>query len=329
MGENAQLTSDFAKLIEEWMPPSQPYLVAVSGGRDSMALLHFLHEAGHRELVVCHVNHLLRGNDSDEDEALVREAAATLGLSFESTRVDVRERAEREKQSIETAAREARYNWFAEVARDSGCHRVVTAHHADDQVETVVMNFFRGSGTRGLAGMSKHSTRSIGGMTLELFRPLLPIRRSEVDRYTGERGIDYREDESNADDFSLRNRVRNRLLPQVEEIFDRDIREAVLRTAELARRQEAWMEEAVGVLPRKSNGLCVKALRGMPEAQRDRILWRWLREEGVTDCGFEEVRKAAGVALAVDRPAKENLPGDRHVRRKAGVLFLEGLAEKS
>ena len=89
------------------------------------------------------------------------------------------------------------------------------------------------------------------------------------------------------------------------------------------------MEEAVGVLPRKSNGLCVKALRGMPEAQRDRILWRWLREEGVTDCGFEEVRKAAGVALAVDRPAKENLPWDRHVRRKAGVLFLEGLAEKS
>ena len=329
MENDGQLTSAFAESIAGWMPRTQRYLVAVSGGRDSVVLLHFLHRVGYDDLVVCHVNHQLRGDDSDEDESFVHEAAKESGYSFESTRIDVRGWAESEKRSIETAARELRYRWLAEMARTLDCPRVVTAHHADDQVETVVMNFFRGCGTRGLAGMAEHSTRTVDGTELELFRPLLPIRREELERYRIEAGLEFREDASNADDFSLRNRVRNHLLPEVERIFERNVTDAILRTASLARSQEAWIAESMGELPRSGDGLSVKALREMEEAQRDRVIWQWLQEEGVRDCGRNEVRKAVAVVLSNGRPAKENLPGDVHVRRRGGILFLEGGRDRS
>ena len=190
------LNDKLAANLREWMTPDQPYLVAVSGGRDSMALLHFLKTAGYEDLVVGHVNHCLRGDESNTDEALVIETAEELGLPVFSTRIEVKAVAAERKLSIETAAREVRYAWFAKVATDQDCRRVVTAHHAEDQVETVLINLFRGSGSRGISGMERHSCREVDGIGLELFRPLLEVDRARIDAYVQRQGIAFREDSS-------------------------------------------------------------------------------------------------------------------------------------
>ena len=161
MSLKSELNEEFAEDLRQWMPPEKEYLVAVSGGRDSMALLHFLHESGFRQLVVCHVNHCLRGEASDGDEAFVREQTGRLGLPVESTRIDVQAVATENRLSLETAARNVRYEWFAEVAERRSCARIILAHHSDDQVETVLINLFRGTGSRGLSGMSKRSSRTV------------------------------------------------------------------------------------------------------------------------------------------------------------------------
>ena len=128
------------------------YLVGVSGGRDSVALLHALVEAGFRRLIVCHLNHGLRGRAAAADARFVATLAARLGLECESEQVDVARLAKKMGQSLETAAREVRYAFFARVARRRRCRSLFLGHHAGDQVETFLFNLFRGSGRGGLGG---------------------------------------------------------------------------------------------------------------------------------------------------------------------------------
>ncbi len=321
MPPKTQLNDDFADSLVDSMPKAEPYLIAVSGGLDSMVLLHFLARSGYQSLVVLHVDHQLRGADSKADAELVSEAAAKLGLTCETVQVDVAGLAQENKISIELAARELRYQSFAESADRHGCPTVIVAHHADDQVETVLINLFRGSGAKGLMGMESVTRRDDLG--LKILRPFLSIRRAELERYAAEFEVQFRHDRSNDEDFALRNRVRQTLLPMLHEVFERDVTGAVWRAAELAARDEAWMSEASGELPRRENGLDVTSLRELPGAMRDRLLLRWMREAGIPNCGFEEVSKISELVLSDDRPAKVNLPGDAHARRRSGVLFLE------
>lgn len=329
MPAKTQMNEAFAAQLETLMPKSQRWLIAVSGGLDSMVLLHFLKNAGYESLTVCHVNHQLRGQESDLDAAFVAEAAGEMGFECDLETVDVKAAVAERKDSLEAVARDLRYAALAEIAERRSCSNVVTAHHADDQVETVLMNFFRGSGDRGLSGMDEKSSREINGRTVNIFRPLLPLTREELENYASQNEVPFREDESNADDFALRNRVRNTLMPILNEVFQRDVRGSVLRAAELSRINEAWMSEAEGELPRKENGLDVSTLRSMEAGQRDRVLLRWLRECGVPDCGQAEVSRVAEILLSDERPAKVNLPNDHHARRRAGILFLESPAMES
>lgn len=305
------------------MPKAEVWLLAVSGGLDSMVLLHFLKNLGYESLIVGHVNHQLRGAESDLDAELVAGVASAMGLRYEEARVDVPAFVAERKCSIEVAARELRYAALAEMASRSQCSNLVTAHHADDQVETVLMNLFRGSGERGISGMDLQSTREIDGVELEIFRPFLSIMREELETYASEHGVSFREDESNFDDFALRNRVRKTLMPTLRDVFERDVRGSILRAADLARINEAWMKEAEGGVPEKENGLDVAALRVMSAGRRDRVLLTWLRKSGVPDCGSAEVSRVVEMLLRDDRPAKVNLPNNTHARRRAGVLFLE------
>lgn len=288
-----------------------------------MALLFALHRAGHSGLVACHVNHGLRGPASDKDEALVRRTCGSLGMDCRVRRVDVAEFAQAEKLSLETAARELRYRELAAVARETGTANLLLGHHADDQVETVLINFFRGSGTRGLSGMAPVSSRTIDGDEYRLLRPFLSLPRSEIDQFIETHSISFRDDASNEEDFALRNRIRNRLLPDLEDIFGRDVRDAVLRSSELSRRLESWAAKEEGALPEKDGGLDVEALRELRPAHRERLILRWLRESGIPDCGFAEVNRVVEILLSDTNPAKVNLPGGHHARRRAGILFLE------
>jgi tRNA(Ile)-lysidine synthase len=319
------LDKAFAEAVRNRWDVGCRYLIAVSGGRDSMVLFHFLRGTGYEDLVVCHVNHRMRGEASAEDAMFVQREAARFGCEAVSRTVDVMAFAAEKKLSLETAARELRYRAFSEMAEEKDCRQIFLAHHADDRVETVLINLFRGTGAKGLAGIEAQTTRSIHGVELTLIRPLLNIPQEEIVRYAAANSILYREDESNASDFALRNRVRNRLLPMLHEIFERDVRGAVLRAADLAALEEAWVMEALGDLPWKGDagGLDVMRLRDMTEARRHRLLLTWLRAQGVPDCGFVEVARVAAVLMSSDKPAKSSLPGGFHVRRREGLLFIE------
>jgi tRNA(Ile)-lysidine synthetase-like protein len=204
-------------------------LVAVSGGPDSMALLHVLWEARERlgiSLEVAAINHGLRAGAAAEID-LVRERAAALELPFATTSVIVRR--ERGRASLQDAARRARLAALAQLATERGARRIALGHHADDQAETVLFRIVRGTGLRGLAGIPYRRDPFV--------RPLLDLRRAEILRYLARRSIPYATDPSNADPRFTRARIRQRILPLLAEENPR-VAEALIALAREARRTD-------------------------------------------------------------------------------------------
>jgi tRNA(Ile)-lysidine synthetase-like protein len=234
------------------IPGGATVLVGVSGGPDSMALLALLRSLAPSQdwrIEVAHLDHRLRGG-SAADAAFVDHAAAQMGLRAVLAARDVAELGAQRGWSLEVSGRQARYAFLARVAADEGADVVAVAHHADDQVETVLMNIVRGAGLTGLAGMdarSHYPLRADEIVSLErmrepvatgwpppLVRPLLDFRKQELVAFLARNEIAYREDPTNADMGFLRNRIRHQILPLLEEANPR-VREAILRTAALAR----------------------------------------------------------------------------------------------
>jgi tRNA(Ile)-lysidine synthase len=302
-------------------PPDAPYLIGVSGGRDSIALLHWLISAGYKKLIVCHLNHQLRGRSSDADARFVQKLAGKYRADFELGAAKVRVLAKKKKMSIETAAREARYSFFARAAKRRRCHKIFLAHHADDLVETFLLNLIRGAGLTGLGGMRDVSSRRIDGVELTIVRPLLSVWRSEVDKYVRECHLRFREDATNKNLAPTRNRIRNRIIPYLEKILGRNIHHNIWRTAIIAAEEEKWLENEV---PDPTNvELSVPKLRGLPVALQRRAILKWLRSQNVSGVGFDVIER---VRLLLDpnvRTAKVNLPQDRHARRRAKTIFIE------
>ena len=300
-------------------PPDQRYLIGVSGGRDSIVLLHWLLELSYRHLIVCHLDHRLRGRSSTADARFVEKLAATNGLKFELGKTDVRKLAAETKQSVEAAARSARYSFFAEVARRRRCQTIFLAHHADDLVETFLINLFRGAGGSGQRSIRPISVRAIGKLELIVVRPLLSAWRSEIDDYVTAHRLPFREDASNEQLDALRNRMRHRIIPELEKEFGREIRKTVSRMAMIAAEEDAFLTEA---LPQTTARLAVKELRTLPVALQRRAITQWLRFHQVADVGFDMVERVRSL-LDTEQPAKVNLTADRYARRRAGELFIE------
>ena len=304
-------------------PPDARCLLGVSGGRDSVALLHLLRDAGFEKLIVCHLDHGLRA-ESAEEARFVRALAKRLGLKAMVAREDVAARAKRARQSVETAARAARYEFFAGVAQKQKCPRLFLAHQADDQVETFLFNLFRGSAAAGLAAMRPLTTRTVGGVTLEIARPLLGTWREEIDAYIAAHALAFCEDASNADLRHTRNRLRHEIIPGIERAWGRDIRHAVWRAAEILRAEDDFLT-SLPALRELPETLDASALRDQPVALQRRILYAWLKARGVSDVGFDEVEAVR--SLLTNRRAKVNLPGGWHARRRAKRIFLESPAD--
>jgi tRNA(Ile)-lysidine synthase len=208
--------------------------VAVSGGPDSVAMLLLLEELRASlgiSLVVLHLNHLLRGAESDADERFVAELARQRGLDFISVSEDVAAAAQREGWNLEDAARRLRYAFFERTIRDRRATCVAVAHTADDQAETVLARLIRGTGTTGLAG--------IHPILGSVVRPLLDVRRQELRNYLAGRGQAWREDETNRDIRRLRARLRHRLIPMLEREYSPAVVERLVELAHLARGEEA------------------------------------------------------------------------------------------
>jgi tRNA(Ile)-lysidine synthase len=301
--------------------PRRRWLIGVSGGRDSVALLHLLVERGYRKLVVGHLDHQLRGRASRADARFVERLAAKLRLACVTERADVKALAASRGISIETAAREARWDFFRRAARRARAGGLILAHHADDQVETFLFHLLRGAGPAGLAAMRPAS--ELGA--LKVFRPLLGVWRKEIDAWLLERGHRWREDATNADDTPTRNRIRRRILPGLAKALGREVRPAIWRAAELLGAEEEWIHALLAPeVAALGEDLSVNEIRGEGTAKQRRLLRAWLERNGV-GAGFSEIEGVRSL-LAPDaqgRPAKVNLPGDRHARRRNGRLWIE------
>jgi len=222
---------------------------AVSGGADSVALLCVLLELRTElgiVLSVAHVNHKLRGEESQGDERFVAELARQYGLELHACEAPAGGRRDSEiGAGIEAAARELRYGFFRELAREGHVDKIATAHTIDDQAETVLLRIFRGTGIRGLSGIHPRIVFEEHGREFgELVRPLLGFRRSALQEFLREQGQRWREDSSNRDIAFLRNRVRHRLLPMIGEEFGGAAIEHMAELAEIARAEEEHWERA-------------------------------------------------------------------------------------
>ncbi len=312
---------NISPLLSRDFPPEARYLVGVSGGRDSLVLLHRLLNLGYEKLIVCHLNHQLRGRSSLADARFVEKISMKYHAEFELESANVRAVATKRKISIETAAREARYKFFAETARRRKCKTIFLGHHADDLVETFLINLFRGAGTTGLSGMHELSTRRIDDVDLTIVRPLLGVWRKEIDSYLREHRIKFREDASNKNLDPLRNRFRHRIIPYLEKALGRNIRPAIWRAAAIASEEQNWIDSQ---LPDSSDiELSIAKLRALPVALQRRAIFKWLREKNVSEIGFDVIESVRSLLSRDSRAAKVNLPRDRHARRRAGKIFIE------
>ena len=210
-------------------------LVAVSGGLDSMVLLHALEKLSARhkwKIVVAHFNHRLRGRASDADEKLVRKTTVELKLPFVVERANVKKFAARSKLSIEMAARKLRHDFFARAARGQKIKTIALAHHADDQVELFFLRVMRGAGGEGLAGM-KWSAPSPADKKTGIVRPLLDLGKGDLAEFARLDKIQFREDATNFSSDFLRNRIRNELLPLLRKNYQPGLNKTVLRLMEI------------------------------------------------------------------------------------------------
>jgi tRNA(Ile)-lysidine synthase len=305
------------------LSPGARYLIGVSGGRDSVALLHWLVECGYNKLIVCHLNHRLRGRSSRTDAIFVQKLAAKYDVDLALGAIDVRALAVRTKQSIETAARDARYKFFAQVAKRRRCRTIFLGHHADDLVETFLINLFRGAGPGGLSAMRGISVRKIDNVKLQIVRPLLGVSREQIDDYVRKHRLKFREDASNKNLAPLRNRIRHRIIPEIEKQLGRNVRATIWRAATIAAEEENFFEALLPDKLSKLTALAVKPLRAMPIAVQRRMLHKWLRARDVPDLSFDLVERVRALLDLAKRVAKTNLPQDRHVRRRAGQIFIE------
>lgn len=232
-----QFLSRFEEFLtaQQLLTPGSRVLLAVSGGIDSMAMMHLycqLKASWKLTLSVAHVNHQLRGDEASGDEEFVREAAERLGLPFYSARVETLEYAHRYGVGKQEAARELRYRFFEETRKIIGADLVATGHNADDNAETVLMNALRGSGIHGLAGIPLR--RATGGIV----RPLLFAYRKEIAQYVKESGITFREDSSNNSLEYKRNIIRHKVMPFLQTTLDTNVSHSFNRIATAMRELE-------------------------------------------------------------------------------------------
>lgn len=269
------------------LAPGDRVLVAVSGGPDSVALLRLLYDL--REdlelrLEVAHLQHGIRGAEAQEDARFVAELAERLGLPFHLKEIDLpRIKFAAGKGNVEALARAERYRFFAEVARERKLDKIAIAHTQDDQAETVLMWFLRGSGLKGLGGMPRSyeldgadlgSTRR-----LVVIRPLLEVSRVEIEEYLNEKHLTFRLDRSNQDPSFLRNWIRLKLIPQLKEKMDRHLPARLAQQTELIREEERFLSELARAefdRIQTPQGIDRRALLKYDKALQRRILRVWI-----------------------------------------------------
>lgn len=272
---------------------SDLHIVALSGGADSVALLLLLKNA-HFNVHAAHCNFHLRGDESDRDEAFCVEFCQRLGVELHRAHFDTREYAELHKVSIEMAARELRYRWFAQLCQDVGAAGICVAHHRDDSVETVLLNLVRGTGLRGLTGIQPKTTMETRWQNqreqtkLVVLRPLLCVSRAEIEAFLAEKGQKYVTDSTNLEADVLRNKVRLQVLPLLREL-NPAVSETIRRTAENLCGAQAVLDTVLSDLCSR-NKLILNDFKDC--ASREYVTYEWLKNYGFNGSQVRQILEA-------------------------------------
>ncbi len=258
------------------VPKGTRLLCAVSGGIDSMVMLSLLNEMNY-ECVVAHCNFRLRGDESDGDEQFVREMCEKMYIPCFVNTFDTHKFADETGLSIQMAARKLRYDWFYELAEKENCSYIALAHNSDDQVETAILNFARGTGIRGVSGM-----KPLAG---KLFRPLIEVSRADIVQISTEDNIPFHNDSTNATTKYARNKVRHLVIPLLEEInvaAKENILKSVSYFAETERIMNDYVRRAKEVAMSNDNAfLRIDVAKIMQTAAPSTVLFEMLIGEGV------------------------------------------------
>lgn len=301
-------------------------VAGVSGGPDSVALLHVLCELSKEKgfsVVAAHVHHGLRP-EADRELEMVRDLCQGLGVPFYAERVEVMRLAREKKRSVEDAGREERYRVLEEIRQRCGAVSIAVAHHRNDQAETVLMHLIQGTAPHGLQGMLPRRGRVI--------RPFLDIERSEIMAYLEQQNLPYCIDLSNNDKTYLRNRIRLELIPLLKERFNPAIVDAVARLARIMREENGyWEEQAASKLQEigefDANGqviaLDAAALNALPGALQRRILWLVLSGKGRRRISYHDVERVLGLIKARRSGGRVRITGGLWLRREYGRIVID------
>lgn len=302
---------------------SASVLLALSGGADSACLLHLLSAAKSHlgfELYAAHVNHGIRGaeygNEADRDEAFCKDLCEKLGVELFCERIDVPTLAASSGESLETAARLARYSFFAKTMKARGIKILATAHNADDNFETQLFNLCRGCGIDGLCGIPE--SRPFPEADGIIIRPILAASKQQIISYCAENGIEYVTDSTNFEDDCVRNKLRLNIIPQLKEIFTSPER-AGARLAEYAKEDSEFLEsEAKTLIDTFENGIDVAVLNGIHPSIAKRVIR--MAFEDLSDEGLESVHIESVLDFAA-----EGKNGQISLPHKLCACFEDGI----
>ena len=269
----------------------QDFLVAISGGLDSIVLSHLMHLVG-ANIQLAHCNFNLRGAESDQDELFVKEFAATYNLKLHTIHFDTSKYASESKLSIQEAARKLRYEWFGQLRKELNIQWLLTAHHADDNIETVLMHFFRGTGIKGLTGIPVIQKEQ------SILRPLLEFHKEELKNYVAENGLTYREDSSNSKEDYTRNFFRLNLLPQIKTVYpqvENNLLHNIQRLKEVQEIYDSSIDKIkLKLLVYKGNEVHIPVLLLQKTTPLNAIIWEIIKDYGFNAAQIDEVIKLMG-----------------------------------
>ena len=308
---------DLLRWMQQWdMVPEKGEVVlcAVSGGRDSMCLLHYLHSLAPAygfTVAAGHFNHQMRP-EADADEQFVRTFCAERNIPFYTAAAPVYERAEAWNLSVEETGRRLRYEFLSRTGSQIGATRIATAHHGRDNAETVLLNLLRGTGTEGLGGIPPVRGKFI--------RPLLQTSREEIEAYCAENNIPFVEDSTNGDTHYARNRLRLALWPQLETI-NSNLTAALGRTAAIVRAENDYLDALAGEkLPAEGTAVSLAALRQAPEVLRRRMLRLMLHRLPTGKKDVSAAHIAAMLELVEKGRGTLTLPDGARIRCAEGTM---------
>lgn len=313
----------------EMFAPGDKVLIGVSGGPDSVALTHILKTIAAEydiRLAIAHLNHGLRGLESDRDAEFVDALAGKLRLPFYLEKRDVRAFQRQRRLSPEEAARRIRYEFYKAVAIQNGFDKIALGHHRDDNAELILMNLLRGSGPLGLSGIAPVRNGRI-------IRPLIHLKRTEILDYISARGLAYVTDSSNTDPAYRRNQIRQHLIPMLKEAYNPGIVDSLNRLGELVRAEDRWMDQALEPIFRKcvwldtnaQISLALAALRDLDVAAARRIIRKAVLgvKQDLRSITFRHVDSVLKLAQQGQRCGSLNLPGGLLVVREAETLTIK------